>query len=118
MHPDVNTSGDAHDRFIELNEAFQVLGNPIKRKRYDQLYHVQVLRKHPTKEKAYNKKKEFWEESVDKTAKKGNAKGEKRSTKSPKKNSSTFLGANILFDLVAEIVWEVLSFIFNSVTDQ
>ncbi len=117
LHPDVNKTADAHERFIELNEAFQVLGNPLKRKRYDQLYHVQVLQKEPTKDHIYKNKKEFWENSVRNTARKGNTKGERRATKSQKKSSNRFWGSNILFDLVAELVWEILSFIFSSITD-
>ena len=36
-HPDVNTSGDASKKFKEVNEANEVLSDPDKRKRYDQL---------------------------------------------------------------------------------
>jgi molecular chaperone DnaJ len=34
-HPDVNTSADAHDRFTEINEAYQVLSDPQRRQAYD-----------------------------------------------------------------------------------
>src|SRR5438477_10330338 len=37
FHPDVNTSADASKRFKEVNEANEVLSDPSKRKRYDQL---------------------------------------------------------------------------------
>ena len=34
-HPDVNTSAEAHDRFTEINEAYQVLSDPQRRQAYD-----------------------------------------------------------------------------------
>jgi len=36
-HPDVNKSSDAQEKFKDINEAYEVLGDETKRKRYDQL---------------------------------------------------------------------------------
>jgi molecular chaperone DnaJ len=41
-HPDVSTASDAHERFQELNEAYQVLSDPDKRRAYDQFGHAGV----------------------------------------------------------------------------
>lgn len=37
-HPDVNKSSDAHTRFLEVFEAYEVLSNPNERRIYDELY--------------------------------------------------------------------------------
>ena len=39
-HPDINKAAGAEDRFKEINEAYQVLGDKEKRARYDQMYEV------------------------------------------------------------------------------
>ena len=38
LHPDRNKADNAHDDFVELNEAFQILSDEFKRKKYDILY--------------------------------------------------------------------------------
>lgn len=38
FHPDVNKRKGAEDRFKEINEAYQVLGDPAKRAQYDQIF--------------------------------------------------------------------------------
>jgi len=38
FHPDVNKDKGAEDRFKEINEAYQVLGKPDQRAKYDQMF--------------------------------------------------------------------------------
>ena len=41
-HPDVNKSPDAHERFIEISEAYEILINPQSRKEYDAIRHGSI----------------------------------------------------------------------------
>lgn len=36
-HPDVCSRNDAHERFIEITEAYEILGDPLRRKEYDEI---------------------------------------------------------------------------------
>lgn len=42
-HPDVNQDKYAHDLFFDIQEAYQILMNPVKRKVYNIKYKVVYL---------------------------------------------------------------------------
>jgi len=39
-HPDRNKEADAHEKFKEINEAYEVLSNPEKKAKFDQFGHA------------------------------------------------------------------------------
>jgi hypothetical protein len=43
FHPDKSPDPGAHNRFVEINEAYQVLNDPQKRLRYNYLYDTYIL---------------------------------------------------------------------------
>lgn len=42
-HPDISSHENAHYRFIQINEAYQILSNPQKKARYDFLYNYNAF---------------------------------------------------------------------------
>lgn len=44
-HPDKNKSTNAHDKFVEISEAYSILITPEKRAVYDKLYDVYFMKK-------------------------------------------------------------------------
>lgn len=40
VHPDVSKEDDAHDAFLELSEAYEVLSDPARRRQYDAKHRV------------------------------------------------------------------------------
>jgi len=45
LHPDISNSDTAHEEFVELNEAYEVLRNPVKRKTYNRLLDAEIQKK-------------------------------------------------------------------------
>lgn len=44
-HPDVNRESNAHEKFIEINEAYEILCDASKRAVYDELYDAAYAKK-------------------------------------------------------------------------
>ncbi len=64
FHPDKNHSPQAHDLFVEINEAYNVLSDLEKKKKYDEIYdlRLQIVSQNPQPppqkfHKVYRKKK-------------------------------------------------------------
>jgi len=111
LHPDVNYSKNAHNDFLEINEAYNVLNNPIKRVQYDRLYDYQILKKAPKNQKKYTNKHTKWETHVNKSAEKG----EKKGADFAKENETKFNKRVRKW----EKIWDsdTLSFIFDVLID-
>ena len=45
-HPDVNADASAHERFLEIQEAYNILSNPLKRVEYDKTLPPEPLQIH------------------------------------------------------------------------
>lgn len=48
FHPDINKSPSAHDLFIKIHEAYEILKDPSKRRIYDEKYYDIFLKKEQT----------------------------------------------------------------------
>ena len=55
FHPDANTKIADHDRIISINQAYEVLGDPQRRKSYDREFN-QHDRKYTNTQQNYQKK--------------------------------------------------------------
>jgi len=107
LHPDLNPSDSSHDKFVELNEAYQVLNNQIKRVQYNRLYDIHILNK-PTKSTSFKeRKKKTWRSNVDKSAAKGRRRGQDLADEDGKEFRKR------VRKTVFKILWEILSIIFE-----
>ncbi len=115
LHPDVNKSETAHEDFIELTEAYQVLKSPRKKVRYDKILDLHLSGKTYTSEKKVNRRKR-WESKVKNYAKQGRAKGDEyygySQSKFKKKNESSAFWDFLSF--IGEIFGEILSGILTA----
>ncbi|MEZ4937422.1 MAG: DnaJ domain-containing protein [Crocinitomicaceae bacterium] len=75
LHPDVNDSPDAHEKFIELTEANEVLKDPIRKYKYDILYDRYILNKKSDLKDSNRTKK--WQKSTQNKSQKGRNKGQR-----------------------------------------
>jgi len=112
-HPDVNNQKDAQEKFVEINEAFQVLINIKRRRQYDQLYDQQILNKEPKKKKRYNNKHERWEDRVNNAAYRGTQRGKRYASKKSEKVKYPTRWFDFLGDILVEFIFELIFSIFE-----
>ena len=115
LHPDINKSPDAHDKFIELNEAYQVLNDYNKRRQYDRLYDYQILNYLPKKKATYERNHNAWETNVNNSAKKGRNRGKKYASENGRKfkRRVDWWGTWIIFDIIIEFIWLIIKGIIS-----
>ena len=82
-HPDRNPSPGAHQTFVEINAAYEVLRNPISRARYDTLCRVDFRHGRPAHERRYEARRNAWETKVHRTEQRGERKAERRESRPP-----------------------------------
>lgn len=114
LHPDVNADSDAEYQIKSLNEAYQVLMHPLKRKKYDLLYTYAVwkdYRKYGTSAS----RNPSWEQYHRRT---GEAPASERRTAQGMSRHSlrimnNFIFYSILLIVVAGIVFSVIDAVIN-----
>ena len=104
FHPDLNKSFDAHQRFIEINEAYEVLRDRNKRRLYDNIF----IRQNTTDFRP-NENTQTGEQEIFTAAETGRKKGEQYAS------NYEFFSKNVLKMAFAMVVTElILSFVFGS----
>lgn len=63
-HPDKSKHPEAHERFIEIKEAYTVLSSPIHKQTYDNLYNIHFAKPQIKVAPTYEKQKQEFEEIV------------------------------------------------------
>lgn len=111
LHPDVNNSSNSHQKFIEINEAYQVLNNSFRKKQYDQLYDYHILNKPIKRAHTYSRKHKTWESNIDKSRKKGRSQAKKYASESSKKfqKRKRKWSFTFIFEIIFNILMEILS---------
>ena len=117
LHPDISDLPDAHERFIELNEAYEVLRNPVKRKRYNRLLDAELEKNRNLKRDERKRKRR--QASVQSSATKGKRRGEKYASEKRKKfeKRSDSWASYFFFDVLAEITLSALGAILEGIFD-
>ncbi len=104
FHPDKNHRPDAHEVFVQINQAYEILSDPIKRNRYDYIYFRDESNGVPKYSQA---KEERWEETVKQAEETGKEKAEQYA------QNYDYFSKRVLKQAMFEIILDfVLGFIF------
>lgn len=108
LHPDISNSDTAHEEFVELNEAYEVLRNPVKRKTYNRLLDAEIQKKRNSNQKERIRKK--WKSSIQASATKGKTRGEKYAKETAKKfkKRTDSWSSSFIADLVIEFTFRAI----------
>jgi curved DNA-binding protein CbpA len=117
LHPDINDAPNAHQQFVDLNEAYQVLRNPVKRKQYNRLLDNQKIEGERTKRN--DRKQKSRESSINSSARKGKAKGKKYASESGKKfkQRTSIWQSSFFIDVFFELTFRALVALISSIFD-
>ncbi|MFS4494043.1 DnaJ domain-containing protein [Maribacter sp. 2308TA10-17] len=117
LHPDINDAPDAQQQFVDLNEAYQVLRNPVRRKQYNRLLDAEKIKKEATKRNT--RKQKSRESSINTSARKGKRKGEKYASESGKrfKQRTSWWESSFLADVFLELTFRALGTLISSIFD-
>ncbi len=105
-HPDVSKDPRAHEIFVEINEAYEVLGNIKSRKNYNFLYDSKIANAQYKSRQSANRR----ESKVNSRAYKGQTKGREYASQSKDqfdksaKQNSRFTIWEFFFDILAGIL--------------
>jgi len=102
-HPDINKSPNSKEEFIEIIEAYEVLKNPVRKRRYDALLKIHHLKEKENTDRISNKKIRRFKNKIQKAKQKGNLKADKYSKESvdqlSKRNDS-----GVFIEILADIL--------------
>ena len=104
-HPDVCNEPNAHEKFIEISEAYEILKDPVKRQQYDQHFkYKQQVKQEKYSESDYQRNREYENTSTNK-----NYEAFRRAQEEARRKAQEYANTNIedFMNTVLGVVFEV-----------